>query len=397
MVPLISITSLDDVAGVCSPEITSCPVAPFVAIVVVPVVAALPIVVLPLPEVLTFTVPVTDVVDDALPIVVLDVPVMLMLVPPVMVVTPAIAFVAEALPMVVVAAPVVLMFVAPVIEPPELPVIRPVTTSEPPIVALPVRSNVPVTFSVLDPDAAPICTRPLLVMRSRSRAFVRMTRGAALFDPKYWLTGSVTGLPVICQALPKRLTCVIRETWLVLLMSRTSSLDDVTVGRPPRDSRPVLPLLIATPVVGLVLPIVVPATPVALIVVVPRIAVVDAELPMFTIPELVPVLIFVLLLRLSLIDVRPPTEIAPALVMIIRTRLSVTMRRSFASIVPRRAPVGTDPMSPVLVAPVLPGSVQPVAAVNGVVHVRNAAFVPSVEPTTSDCPIAPFTPGSMRA
>ena len=58
MVPLISITSLDDVAGVCSPEITSCPVAPFVAIVVVPVVVALPIVVLPLPVVLTLVAPV---------------------------------------------------------------------------------------------------------------------------------------------------------------------------------------------------------------------------------------------------------------------------------------------------------------------------------------------------
>ena len=221
MVPLISNTSLDDVVGVSRPVTRSCPAAPLVAIVVIPVPSEFPIVVLPLPEVLTFTVPVTDVVDDALPIVVLDVPVVLMLVPPVMVVTPAIAFVAEALPMVVVAlpevltfvgpviavveealpmfvprAPVTLTFVRPVIEPPELPVIRPVTASEPPTVALPVTPNVPVTSRVFEPLVEPMKTKPLLAMRMRSTLFVRMARGVALFDPRNSVVGVARVLPV---------------------------------------------------------------------------------------------------------------------------------------------------------------------------------------------------------
>ena len=57
-VELTIITSLDDVVGVSSPVMRSCPVELFVAMVVVPEPAELPISVLTLPAVLMFTPPV---------------------------------------------------------------------------------------------------------------------------------------------------------------------------------------------------------------------------------------------------------------------------------------------------------------------------------------------------
>ena len=68
---------------------------------------------------------------------------------------------------------------------------------------------------------------------------------------------------------------------------------------------------IVTPAV--VLPIVVVAVPVALMFAVPSTVVVDAELPMFTAPELVPVLMFVAKFELLLMLVAAPEIVAPAL------------------------------------------------------------------------------------